>query len=124
MDKFKKFVIIYLALVMLLTAVTCAAFRLVWTAVCPPMLFLIPVSFVLVLVLMLILWRLMEKKGKPAQMALMIYRPLKMLVLLAFVLVYILAEREYAVPFIVAFALFYLVLLVCETVMLVKIGRK
>ncbi|MCQ2066453.1 MAG: hypothetical protein MJY65_02190 [Bacteroidaceae bacterium] len=66
----------------------------------------------------------MEKKGKPVQMALTVYRPVKMLLLLAFVLVYILVEKEYAIPFIATFATFYLVLSVCETVMLVKTVRK
>lgn len=124
MGKYKKFIITYLVLVALLTAVSFTAFGLVWPAICPPMLFLIPVLFISVLALMLALCNLMEKKGKPVQMALMIYRPVKMLLLLAFVLVYILAEKEYAIPFIATFASFYLVLSICETVMLVKTVRK
>ena len=124
MGKFKGFIISYLMLTLVLTAVTVAAFRLVWPAQYPPMLFLIPVTFVLMLALMLALWNLMEKQGKPAQLALMIYRPVKMLLLLALVLVYILTERQYAIPFVAAFAVYYLVLSVCETLMMVKVGKK
>lgn len=124
MNKFKKFIISYLALVALLAVVSGAAFRLFWPDLYPPMLFMIPIIFVIMLALLLLVWHLIERKDKPAQLALTVYRPLKMFVLMIFVVLAVIADKQFALPFIAAFALFYIVLSVCEMSMLVKIGRK
>lgn len=120
MRGFKWFIINYLALTSLLTVISVVTFRLLLPAKYPPLLFLVPVFFVLMLGLMVYINRRIEKKGKPVHLFIMIYRPVRLLLLMLFVLAYIFLVRTYIIPFISVFVIFYMALLVYETVYLMK----
>lgn len=123
MRGFKWFIINYLALTSLLTVISVVSFRLFLPAQYPPLLFLVPVFFVLMLGVMVYINKRIEKKGKPAYFFIMIYRPVRLLLLMLFVLAYIFLVRTYIIPFLSVFAIFYVALLVYETIYLMKSAK-
>ena len=120
MRTFKGFVMNYLALTALLTVIAVVVLRLSVPSQYPSLLYLIPLFFILMLGIMLLIRRIMTNKGKSEQMFLLSYRTVRFILLLGFVTVYVVAVREYLLPFVIVFAVFYLVLLIYETLFFVR----
>lgn len=122
MKAYNKFAISYLAIICVVAAFVCFAVRLITGEPCPVQLYSVPLFFAFMLAVLSLMRYLMMRRNKPAQTFMMAYRPVKMLLLLAFLLTYMLAVREGVILFVVVFAVFYLVLLLFETRFFMKNG--
>ena len=120
----KTFIISDIVVVSLLTVIAEILFRHYWPEMYPPLLFLIPLFFWVMLAVMLILRKKLADKGKPFQFFAMVYRPVKFLLMIVFLLAVILAAREYAIPFVITFLVYYLVLLVHEMIFMVRFAKE
>lgn len=120
MNAYKKFIISYLVITVLLAVISVVVLRFFMPSQYTPFVFIIPVIFVFLLGVMTYLKKTVEKNGRKLHHFILLYRPVRMFLIMAFLMVYILVVREYILPFTVTFLVFYLVLLFYETVFLSK----
>lgn len=120
----KRYSVIYLALVLFLTAISVAVMKFFAPDSYSPMLFLIPAYFCLMLVLMNILYRLGEKKKRDRSFFFMEYRMIKMLVSIVFLFVILKVAEFETLSFVIVFVAFYLILMSFETVHFIKGEKK
>ncbi len=122
MKSYNKFAISYLVIICVVTVLMCLVVRLITKVQCPAQLYSVPLFFAFMLAVLSLMRYLMMRRNKPAQTFIMAYRPVKMLLQLAFLLTYMLVVRESLFLFVVVFAVFYLVLLFYETRFFMKNG--
>lgn len=120
----KKLIYSYLIAVALLTAASGAVFACFEGTNMPVAFVSIPVFFILTLLAMLLIRRNNTKKSKPQHMFLLLYRAVRMFLLIAFVVAScILLQKENLIRFMIVFCVFYIVLGVVETVFLLKLSK-
>ena len=120
----KKLVITYLLTLSVLTIGSVLLLRMVWPEHFMEFLFTIPLFFAVILGVMLILKRSIEKKGKDHIVFFMAYRVVKILLALAYLLAYFMLVKVEAVAFSIVFMSFYLCLSAVETVLFMKGEKK
>ena len=120
----KKLIIWYLAVLSVLSVASSLALRMVWPDHFPGMLYTIPLFYAVMLGVMLILKRSIEKKGKDRSIFFLSYRVVKILLALVFLLVYFQVIRTGLVAFAVVFMIFYACLSAVETVLFMKGEKK
>ena len=98
--------------------------RCIWPEHFPPLMFIIPLFFALMLGLMAWLKHSIEKKGKDHSIFFLSYRIVKILLALILLLVYFTAVRVELLTFAVVFMVFYLCLSMLETVLFMQGERK
>ena len=120
----KKLIIWYLAVLSVLSVASSLALRMVWPDHFPGMLYTIPLFYAVMLGVMLILKRSIDKKGKDRSIFFLSYRVVKIMVALAFLLIYFSMLRTELLTFTVVFMIFYVCLSVVETVLFMKGEKK
>ncbi|MCQ2057171.1 MAG: hypothetical protein MJY75_03060 [Bacteroidaceae bacterium] len=120
----KRYSVIYLALVLFLTAISVTVMRFFAPDSYSPTLFLIPAYFCLMLVLMNVLYHLGEKKKRDRSFFFMEYRMIKMLVSIVFLFVILKVAEFESLSFVIVFVAFYLILMSFETVHFIKGEKK
>ena len=124
MKQYKRFVINYLNIDCQLAVIMVIVGYLFPRIQLQVQLFSVPLFFAVLLAVMSLIRSIVIKKGKSLQLFLMIYRPVKIMLTLAFLLLYMFLFREALIQFVVVFAVFYLALLVYETRYFVKYEAK
>lgn len=120
----KRLIYSYLIAMSLLTAASGAVFAYFEGTNMPVAFVSIPLFFILTLLAMLLIRRNNTKKGKPQHMFLLLYRAVRMFMLIAFVVVScMLLQKENLLRFMIVFCVFYIVLGVVETVFLLKLSK-
>ena len=120
----RKLIITYLIVLSVLTVIAVLALRLLWPEYYPSGLFIIPLYFALMLVLMAVIHRVNAKKGRDRSYFLMAYRMVKILLALILILVYFKVARNEMTAFAVIFMSYYLCLSAVETALLIKEEKK
>lgn len=118
----RRFVITYLLLVALLTAVAGLVLKHFAPAGVPAALYLMPLFFCLTLGLMFLLKRVCQKKNRDRSFFFMEYRMIKMFLAVIFML--FLTDRENVLPSAVTFTVFYIVIMMYETIHFIKGEKK
>jgi O-antigen/teichoic acid export membrane protein len=94
----------------------CVAFLLVFPGHYPPVL---PVLLAIIVIMtaagQVVLTRFMDQKFSQFNSAFLIYKTVKILILMAFMIIYSLLHREMALPFLVSTLILYLVYVVFES---------
>jgi hypothetical protein len=119
----KKLIVTYLSALSVMTIVAVLALRMIWPEHYPSMLFLIPLFYVLMLGVMVLIRRVIEKKGKDRSLFFLSYRVVKILASLVLLLAYFSLVGNRLLPFAIVFMIFYLCLSAIETVLFMK-GEK
>ena len=120
----KKLIIWYLAVLSVLSVASSLALRMVWPDHFPGMLYTIPLFYAVMLGVMLILKRSIDKKCKDRSIFFLSYRVVKIMVALAFLLIYFSMLRTELLTFTVVFMIFYACLSAVETVLFMKGEKK
>ena len=120
----KKLIIWYLSVLSVLSVASSLALRMVWPDHFPGMMFTIPLFYAVMLGVMLILKRSIEKKGKDRSIFFLSYRVVKIMIALAFLLIFFSMVRTELLAFTVVFMIFYLCLSAVETVFFMKGEKK
>ena len=107
-----------------LTVIAVLALRLLLPEYYPSGLFIIPLYFALMLVLMAVIHRVNAKKGRDRSYFLMAYRMVKILLALILILIYFKVARDEMTAFAVIFMSYYLCLTAVETALLIKEEKK
>lgn len=119
----KKLIVTYLSALSLMTILAFLALRMIWPEHYPSMLFLIPLFYALMLGVMVLIRRVIEKKGKDRSLFFLSYRVVKILASLVLLLAYFSLVGNRLLPFAIVFMIFYLCLSAIETVLFMK-GEK
>ena len=119
----KRLIIWYLTALSVLSVASAVVLRQVWPEHYPSLLYIIPLFFTVMLVVMIWLKNLNEKKGRDRSIFFLSYRIVKILLAIILLLVYFIAVGEELLTFAVVFAVFYLCLSVVETTLFIK-GEK
>ena len=114
----------YLAVLSVLSVASALVLRVIWPEHFPDMLFTIPLFYAVMLGVMLILKRKIEKKGKDRIIFFMAYRVVKILLALVYLLVYFRVVKVEVLVFSIVFMSFYLCLTAVETALLIKEEKK
>lgn len=120
----RRFVITYLLLVALLTAVAGLVLKHFAPAGIPAALYLMPLFFCLTLGLMFLLKRVCQKKNRDRSFFFMEYRMIKMFLAVIFIFMLFLTDRENVLPSAVTFTVFYIVIMMYETIHFIKGEKK
>jgi hypothetical protein len=120
----KKLIIWYLSVLSVLSVASSLVLRMVWPDHFPGMLYTIPLFYAVMLGVMLILKRSIEKKGKDRSIFFLSYRVVKIMIALAFLLIFFSMVRTELLAFTVVFMIFYLCLSAVETVFFMKGEKK
>ena len=119
----KRLIIWYLTALSVLSVASAVVLRQVWPEHYPSLLYIIPLFFTVMLVVMIWLKNLNEKKGRDRSIFFLSYRIVKILLAIILLLVYFTAVGEELLTFAVVFAVFYLCISVVETTLFIK-GEK
>lgn len=119
----KKLILWYLAVLSVLTLASSLTLRIAWPEHYARLLFIIPLFYTVMLGVMFLLKRMIEKQGKDRSIFFLSYRIVKILLAIVMLLVYFTAVREELLTFAVVFAVFYLCLSAIETALFIK-GEK
>ena len=120
----KKLARTYIIVLSALTLISAVILREINPEHFPPMLFTIPVFYALMLGVMALIRRSVEKKGKDRSIFFLSYRIVKILLAIVLLLVYFTAVGEELLTFAVVFAVFYLCLSMVETTLFIKGEKK
>ena len=120
----KKLARTYIIVLSALTLISAVILREINPEHFPPMLFTIPVFYALMLGVMALIRRSVEKKGKDRSRFFLGYRIVKILLAIILLLVYFTAVGTELLTFSIVFAVFYLCLSMIETVLFMKEERK
>lgn len=124
MEKFKGFITGNVVLIALLTVVATVVFRLFMPEAYPKLLWIIPLYFVFQIGVMLAAYRLTEKKGKTLSTFIMVYRPLRSLLLISLLVIYMIGVKDTVIQFTAVLLVFYFVLLIYETLFFSKLLKQ
>lgn len=119
----KKLIRIYIIVLSVVTILSAKIVSVVTPEHYPSLLFTIPIFYAAMLGVMVLIRRAVEKKGKDRSMFFLIYRVVKILLALIYLLIYFVAVRTETLVFSVVFMSFYLCLSAVETVLFIK-GEK
>lgn len=114
MEGFNRFIFNYLLIVALLTVLSVVVFRTALPGLYPPLLFIIPLFFVLLICVISLSKVFVERKVKSGSVFYLVFRGEKLLLLLAFALVCTFSIKDNLLPFLSVFGIFYFTLLVYE----------
>lgn len=120
----KKLILWYFAVLSVLSVASSLALRMVWPEHFPDLLFTIPLFYAVVMGVMLILKRTIEKKGRDRIVFFMAYRVTKIMLALVYILIYFMVVKSEIVVFSIVFMSFYLCLSAVETVFFMKGEKK
>lgn len=120
----KKLILWYFAVLSVLSVASSLVLRMVWPEHFPDLLFTIPLFYAVVMGVMLILKRTIEKKGRDRIVFFMAYRVTKIMLALVYILIYFMAVKSEIVVFSIVFMSFYLCLSAVETVFFMKGEKK
>ncbi|MBO4500258.1 MAG: hypothetical protein J5732_08415 [Bacteroidaceae bacterium] len=123
MEGFKRYVFNYLSIVALLTILSVVVFGMAIPELYPRLLFIIPLFFVFLICVILLSKHILNRKGKSDSVFYVVFRGIKLVLLLFFVLVCILCIRENLLSFLAVFGVFYLTLLVYECVFFASVTK-
>lgn len=120
----KKLIIWYLTVLSVLSVASAVVLRQVWPKYYPSLLYIIPLFFTVMLVVMIWLKNLNEKKGRDRSIFFLSYRIVKILLAIILLLVYFTAVGTELLAFAVVFMIFYLCLSMLETTLFMKEEKK
>ena len=120
----KKLVRTYIIVLSVLTLLSAVILREINPEHFPSLLFTIPVFFAVMLGVMALIKRSVEKKGKDRSIFFLSYRIVKILLAIILLLVYFTAVGEELLTYAVVFAAFYLCLSAVETTLFIKGEKK
>ena len=120
----KRLIIWYLTVLSVLSVASAVVLRQVWPEHYPSLLYIIPLFFTVMLVVMIWLKNLNEKKGRDRSIFFLSYRIVKILLAIILLLVYFTAVGKELLAFAVVFMIFYLCLSMLETTLFMKEEKK
>lgn len=124
MEKFRGYIFTDLVLIAVLTVISAVVFRAFMPDMYPRLLWLIPVYFVFQIGVMLAVFRMTEKAGKSINTFIMVYRPVRSLLLILLLVIYLICVRETIIQFTAVLVVFYFVLLIYETLFFSKLVKQ
>lgn len=120
----KRLVILYLAVLSVLSVGSAVLLRCIWPEHYPSMLFIIPLFFAVMLGVMALIKRWVENKGKDRSLFFLSYRVVKIILALVILLAYFSIVGTQLLPFAIVFMAYYLCLSLVETVLFMKGEKK
>lgn len=119
----KKLARTYIIVLSVLTLLSAVILREINPEHFPPLLYTIPVFYAVMLGVMALIKRSVDKNGKDRSIFFLAYRIVKIILAIVLLLVYFTAVGEELLVFAVVFAVFYLCLSAIETALFIK-GEK
>lgn len=120
----KELVRTYIIVLSVATVLSAVILREISPEHYPSMLFTIPVFYAVMLGVMVLIRRAVEKKGKDRSLFFMAYRVAKIMLALVFILVFFMVTKADFMVFSIVFMSFYLCLSAVETVFFMKGEKK
>ena len=120
----KRLVILYLAVLSVLSVGSAVLLHCIWPEHYPSMLFIIPLFFAVMLGVMALIKRWVENKGKDRSLFFLSYRVVKIILALVILLAYFSIVGTQLLPFAIVFMAYYLCLSLVETVLIMKGEKK
>ncbi|MBR4793398.1 MAG: hypothetical protein IK038_06995 [Bacteroidaceae bacterium] len=120
----KRLVILYLAVLSVLSVGSAVLLHCIWPEHYPSMLFIIPLFFAVMLGVMALIKRWVENKGKDRSLFFLSYRVVKIILALVILLAYFSIVGTQLLPFAIVFMAYYLCLSLVETVLFMKGEKK
>ena len=120
----KRLVILYLAVLSVLSVSSAVLLRCIWPDHYPSMLFIIPLFYAVMLGVMAMIKRWIENNGKDRSLFFLSYRVIKIILALVVLLAYFSLVGSQLLPFAIVFMAYYLCLSMVETVLFMKGEKK